>query len=82
MLYSVIDPRSNETVFGYLTSGQDKWKLASRSNRTSNKTTFTYDIGGQFTTVTSPGTNPSSKLVRSNWSPSRATILASPRAPL
>lgn len=64
-LYSVIDPRSaaqtdvanvKETAFTYLGSGSgnDRWKLASLTNRGGEQTTFAYDNGNRVTTVTQP----------------------------
>jgi RHS repeat-associated protein len=53
-LYSVRDPRGTETRFAYFTSGQTKWKLESRTNRSGNMTIFAYDIPGRLTTVTAP----------------------------
>ncbi|MGH2755947.1 MAG: polymorphic toxin-type HINT domain-containing protein, partial [Actinomycetota bacterium] len=55
-LYSVIDPRGHETTFSYLGSGtgQDRWKLASRTNRAGDTTSFAYDSTTRRTTVTAP----------------------------
>ena len=54
-LYSVIDPRQHETTFSYLTSGQDKWKLSSMTDRSgSGLTTYGYDDTNRITTVTAP----------------------------
>ena len=53
-VFSVIDPRGNETTFSYFSSGQDKWRLQSRTNRESRTTTFAYDNAATLTTVTSP----------------------------
>jgi RHS repeat-associated protein len=53
-LYSVIDPRGNETTFAYVTSGQDKWKLASTTDRAGNATTYAYDDTNQATTALLP----------------------------
>ena len=60
VLYSVSDPQNRkETRFTYVTSGTDKGKLASRSDRanpaaTDPKTTFAYDITTRTTTVVEP----------------------------
>lgn len=53
-LYSVRDPRGTETRFAYFTSGQAKWKLQTRTNRTGNVTTFAYDFTNRLTTITAP----------------------------
>ena len=62
-LYSVIDPRGNETIFTYEggAPSKDKWKLATRTNRADNvaeapkpQTTFAYDIQNRVTTVSAP----------------------------
>jgi RHS repeat-associated protein len=55
-LYSVRDPRGNETTFTYLGpgSGTDRWKLASVTNRATNTTTFSYDTTNRVTTMTEP----------------------------
>jgi RHS repeat-associated protein len=53
-LYSVIDPRGHETTFAYVTSGQDKWKLTSITDRKGNVSSFSYDDTNQQTTVTRP----------------------------
>ena len=53
-LYSVLDPRGNKTVFSYITSGQDKWKLATLTDRAGNVTSYSYDDVNQVTTVTAP----------------------------
>jgi RHS repeat-associated protein len=55
-LYSVRDPRGNETLFSYLGSGygNDRWKIASRTNRAGAVTSFAYDIVARKTTVTEP----------------------------
>jgi RHS repeat-associated protein len=53
-LYSVIDPRGNETTFTYVTSGQDKWKLASSTDRAGSTTTYSYDDTNQVTTASLP----------------------------
>jgi RHS repeat-associated protein len=53
-IYSVLDPRGNETSFGYLGSsnGNDRWKLASRTDRAGKVQSFAYDTAAQVTTVT------------------------------
>lgn len=53
-LYSVVDPRGNETVFAYLTSGKDKGKVRSITDRTDAATTFAYDTAVRTTTVSAP----------------------------
>jgi RHS repeat-associated protein len=53
-LYSVRDPRGNETTFAYVTSGQNKWKLLSRTDRAGAVTSFDHDIANRLTTVTAP----------------------------
>jgi RHS repeat-associated protein len=60
VLYSVRDPRGKqnqkETTFSYLGpgNGQDRWKLASREDRTGARTSYTYDTAARQTTVTKP----------------------------
>jgi RHS repeat-associated protein len=49
-LFSIRDPRGKETVFGYVTSGANQWKLASRINRVGSTTSYAYAAGE--TTVT------------------------------
>ncbi len=55
-LFSVRDPRGKETTFSYLGtgSGQDRWKLASRTDRSDARTDFSYDNASRTTTVTRP----------------------------
>jgi RHS repeat-associated protein len=55
-LYSVRDPRGNETLFSYLGPGhgEDRWKLASRTDRAGAVTAYGYDIVNRVTTVTLP----------------------------
>ncbi|MFL6138399.1 MAG: phage tail tip lysozyme [Frankiaceae bacterium] len=55
-LYSVRDPRGNETTFTYLGSGAgtDRWKLASLTDRAGATTSFAYDTTNRVTTVTLP----------------------------
>lgn len=55
-LFSVRDPRGKETTFTYYGpgSGQLRWKLASRTNRTLDVTSFAYDLVNRVTTVTAP----------------------------
>jgi RHS repeat-associated protein len=55
-VYSLRDPRGNETVFTYLGSGAgtNRWKLASITNRAGATTTYAYDTPNQVTTVTEP----------------------------
>jgi YD repeat-containing protein len=55
-LFSVRDPLGRETTFEYLGPGhgQDRWKLASRSDRRGQPTTFGYDTTNRVTTVTDP----------------------------
>ncbi len=55
-LFSVIDPRRNETTFAYLGpgNGESRWKLASRTDRAGSKTDFAYDTVNRVTTVTEP----------------------------
>jgi YD repeat-containing protein len=54
-LYSVRDPRGSETPFTYLGpgSGNDRWKLGSRVDRSGATTTYTYNTAA-LTTVTTP----------------------------
>lgn len=55
-LYSVRDPRGQESRFTYLGSGngQDRWKLASRTDRAGSRTSYAYDTVARVTTVTAP----------------------------
>jgi RHS repeat-associated protein len=55
-IYSVRDPRGNETTFTYYgpTSSQLRWKLQSRTNRRGKTTSFAYDLTNRLTTVTAP----------------------------
>jgi RHS repeat-associated protein len=55
-LYSVRDPRGNETRFAYYgpTSGQLRWKLASRTDRAGKATSYSYDLATRRTTVAAP----------------------------
>lgn len=55
-IYSVRDPRGNETTFTYYgpTSSQLRWKLQSRTNREGDTTSFSYDLANRLTTVTAP----------------------------
>ncbi len=55
-LFSVRDPRLNETTFEYagVGAGQSRWKLTSRTNRSSQKTAYAYDETTRVTTATAP----------------------------
>ncbi|MDQ3983259.1 MAG: Ig-like domain-containing protein [Actinomycetota bacterium] len=55
-LYSVRDPRGNETTFAYHgpTTSQLRWKLLSRTNRKGDTTSYGYDLVNRVTTVTEP----------------------------
>jgi RHS repeat-associated protein len=55
-LYSVRDPRGNETTFSYLgpTRGLDRWKLGTLTDRSGSQTTFSYDDVHRTTTVAEP----------------------------
>jgi RHS repeat-associated protein len=55
-IYSVRDPRGNETLFTYLGNGAgtSRWKLASIIDRSGAQTTYSYDIANRVTTVTAP----------------------------
>jgi RHS repeat-associated protein len=55
-LFSVRDPRGNETTFAYFGPGssQRRWKLEARTNRNGDTTSFAYDLSAQTTTVTPP----------------------------
>lgn len=56
-LATITDPRGNETKYTYQGSGagQQRWWLASRTNRAGETTTFTYSATGRITTATDPG---------------------------
>ncbi|MGH2750230.1 MAG: RHS repeat-associated core domain-containing protein [Actinomycetota bacterium] len=58
-LFGVIDPRGAETTFSYVTSGENKWKLASLSDRAGTTTTYQYDIDQRITTVLDDAGRPS-----------------------
>ncbi len=55
-LFSVRDPRGKESTFAYLGSGygNDRWKIASRTDRAAATTTFGYDTVNRVTTSTAP----------------------------
>src|SRR5439155_10680556 len=53
-LYSEMDPNGHETTFSYITSGQDKWKLLTLTDRAGNTTNYSYDNVNQVTTVAAP----------------------------
>jgi YD repeat-containing protein len=55
-LFSVRDPQGKETTFAYLGSGsgQDRWKLASRTDRSGATTSYAYDSANRVTTVSAP----------------------------
>ncbi|MFN0154525.1 MAG: DUF6531 domain-containing protein, partial [Gaiella sp.] len=54
-LYSVIDPRQNESTFTYVTTaGAAKWRVASRVNRVGKTTSYSYNTGTSVTTVDRP----------------------------
>lgn len=56
-IYSVRDPRGNQTTFDYYgpsEGAQLRWKLQARTNRNNQRTTFGYDLVNRVTTVTAP----------------------------
>jgi RHS repeat-associated protein len=55
-LYSVRDPRGNETIFTYYGPGssQDRWKLQATTDRSGVATGYVYDNVNRITTVTAP----------------------------
>lgn len=55
-LYSVRDPRGNETRFAYIGpgNGTDRWKIASLTDRAGAQTVFAYDTVNRVTTITEP----------------------------
>ena len=56
-LYSIRDPRGQETTFDYYGPSEGpqlRWKLQSRRNRTGDVTTFAYDLVARETAVTAP----------------------------
>jgi RHS repeat-associated protein len=53
-IYSVADPRGNKTIFNYLSSGQDKWKISSETDRGGSQTSFGYNDSSLTTTVSAP----------------------------
>ncbi len=56
LVYSARDPLGHETLFAYNGPGtsQDRWKLASVTDRAGNATTFGYDFTNRITTVAAP----------------------------
>jgi RHS repeat-associated protein len=56
LIYSVRDPMNHDTLFGYNGPGtsQNRWKLASVTDRANNATNFGYDITNRVTTVAAP----------------------------
>ncbi len=56
LIYSVRDPVGNLTRFAYNGPGtaQNRWKLASVTDRANNTTIFGYDISSRVTTVAAP----------------------------
>ncbi len=56
-IYSVADPLKNKTTFNYYGPSEGphlRWKLQSVTNRTADKTSYSYDIDLRKTTVTKP----------------------------
>jgi RHS repeat-associated protein len=55
-IYSVRDPRGTESTFAYLGPGfgTDRWKIASRTDRSGATTTYGYDTTNRVTTITLP----------------------------
>lgn len=55
-LFSVRDPRGNETTFSYYgpTTAQLRGKLSSRTARDGHTTSFAYDLASRITTVSPP----------------------------
>jgi len=53
-LFSVRDPNGRETTSSYITSGQDKWKLLTLTDRAGNTTNYSYDDVNLVTTVAAP----------------------------
>ncbi|HEU5315291.1 MAG TPA: PA14 domain-containing protein, partial [Chloroflexota bacterium] len=55
-LYSVRDPRGAETLFTYHgpPTSQNRWKLATRTDRAGQVTSFAYDTTTRVTTITAP----------------------------
>ena len=56
LIYSARDPLGHETLFAYNGPGtnQNRWKVASVTDRAGNTTTFGYDITNRVTTVAAP----------------------------
>jgi YD repeat-containing protein len=65
-IFSVRDYNGHETTFAYEgpTTGIDRWKLASTTDRASNVTSFSYDDTNQVTTVAEP--TPSGQTARTS----------------
>jgi len=56
-IFSVRDPRGNETLYDYYGPSEGpqlRWKLQTRTNRAASVTSFGYDITNRITTVTAP----------------------------
>ncbi|HEX2084376.1 MAG TPA: LamG-like jellyroll fold domain-containing protein [Solirubrobacteraceae bacterium] len=55
-LYSVVDPRDNETTFAYVGpgGGQDRWRLISRTDRMGRTTSFSWNGTTRTATVARP----------------------------
>lgn len=55
-LFSVRDPRGGETTFTYFgpTSGQHRWRLASRTDRDGTTTSYSYNVVDRVATVAAP----------------------------
>ena len=53
-VYSITDPLGRATVFNYVSSGQDKWKLSSETDRSGSQTAISYNDSAFSTTVNAP----------------------------
>ena len=55
-IFSVRDPRGNETTFGYLPAGagEDRFKLSSRTDREARTTNYSYESAARRATVVAP----------------------------
>ncbi|MDQ1699758.1 MAG: hypothetical protein QOG34_1621, partial [Frankiaceae bacterium] len=70
-IYSVINPLGQETKFTYLApgNGNDKWKLATRTDRDATATSYDYDTANGITTVTPPAAGATPRRTKYTYGP-------------
>ena len=79
-LFSVRDPKGRETTFTYVTSGQNKRKLASRTARDGGLTAYSYNIPAKTTTMVEPVTPTTTRTSTYTYDPAgRPTRLVNPK---